>query len=102
MVQYSNTIMVQLFSTNAFSANTFSLNILTYVTAIYSQSIVNTNNFLTYFYQRKPISGDWHRIYSGQTNSSRVIRLEVLGQDVLVQVRWYWIAAPNIFKYIEY
>ena len=34
----------QLFSTNAFS-----LNVLSTFTAIYSQSIVNTNNFFTYF-----------------------------------------------------
>ena len=46
----------QLFSTNAFSANTFSLNVLPSFTAIYSQSIVNTSNFITYFFQRKQIS----------------------------------------------
>ena len=34
-----------------FSANTFSLNVLPSFTAIYSQSIINTNNFFTYFYQ---------------------------------------------------
>ena len=38
----------QLFSTNAFG-----LNVLSTFTAIYSQSIVNTNNIFTYFYQRK-------------------------------------------------
>ena len=41
-------IKVQLLSTNAFSANTFNLNVLPSFTAIYSQSIVNTNNFFTY------------------------------------------------------
>ena len=41
----------QLFSTNAFS-----LNILTTFTAVYSQSIVNTNNFFKDFYQRKQLS----------------------------------------------
>ena len=51
------------FSTNAFSANAVSLNVLSTFTAIYSQSIVNTNNFFTYFYQRKQISPEWHRIY---------------------------------------
>ena len=45
----------QLFSNNAFSANTFSLNVSPSFTA-YSQSIVNTNNFFTYFHQRKQIS----------------------------------------------
>ena len=50
--------MAQLLCTKAFSANTFSLNVLPSFTAIYSQSIVNTNNFFTYFYQRKPISGE--------------------------------------------
>ena len=39
----------QLFSTNAFSSNTFSLNVLPSFTGIYSQSIVNTNNFLNPF-----------------------------------------------------
>ena len=39
----------QLFSTNAFSANVVSLNAVSTYTAIYSQSIVNTNNFFTYF-----------------------------------------------------
>ena len=53
----------QLFSTNAFSANTFSINVLPSFTAIYSQSIVNTNNFFTYFYQRKQISRKLHWIY---------------------------------------
>ena len=42
-----NEIVAQLFRTNAFSANTFSLNVLPSFTAIYSQSIVNTNNFFT-------------------------------------------------------
>ena len=46
----------QLFSTNAFSTNTFSLNVLSSFTAIYSQSIMNTNNFFVYFYQRKQVS----------------------------------------------
>ena len=41
--------------TSAFSANTFSLNVFSTFTAIYSQSIVNTNNFFTYFYQKKQI-----------------------------------------------
>ena len=54
---------VQLFNTNAFSANKFSLNVLTSFTAIYSQSIVNTNNFVSYFYQRRQISRKGHRIY---------------------------------------
>ena len=43
--------LAQLFSTNAFSVN-----VLTTFTANYSQFIVNTNNFLKYFYQRKQIS----------------------------------------------
>ena len=51
-------IVAQLFSTNALSANAFSLNVLITFTAIYSQSIVNTNNFFTYLNQRKPISGE--------------------------------------------
>jgi len=72
----------QLFSTNAFSGNTFSLNVLSTFTAIYSQSIANTNNFISYFYQRKQISLKWHRIYLDQNNTLRVIRLEVLGQSV--------------------
>ena len=55
-VTYKRRIRAQLFSTNAFSANTFSLNVLPCFTAIYSQSIVSTNNFFTYFYQRKQIS----------------------------------------------
>ena len=42
-------IMAQLISTNAFSVNTFSLNVLSTFTAIYSQSIVNTNTFLKHF-----------------------------------------------------
>ena len=46
----------QLFSTNAFSAKAVGLNVLSTFTAIYSQSIVNTNNFFAYFYQRKQIS----------------------------------------------
>ena len=54
------------------------------LTAIYSQSIVNKNNFFTYFYQRKQISRILHQCYKDQTNSFRVIRLEVLGQNVLV------------------
>ena len=74
----------QLFSTNAISANTLSLNVLSTFTAIYSQSIVNTNNLFTYFYQSKQISLELHRIYLDQTDSLRVIRLEVLGQNVLV------------------
>ena len=53
----------QLFSTNTFSANAFSLNVLSTFTATYSQSIVNTNNFFTYFYQRIQLSRKWHRIY---------------------------------------
>ena len=44
--------MAQLFSINAFSANTFSFNVLSTFTAIYSQSIVNMNNFFTYFHQQ--------------------------------------------------
>ena len=76
--------MAQLFSTNVFSANTFCLNILSTFTAIYLQSIVNTNNFSTGIYQRKQISRKWHRIYQDQTNRMRVIRLEVLGQNVLI------------------
>ena len=48
-------IWAQLFSTNAFNAKTFSHNVLPSSTAIYSQSIVNTNNFFAYFYQRKQI-----------------------------------------------
>ena len=67
-----------------FSTNTFSLNVLPSFTAIYSQTIVNTKNFFTYFYQRKQISRKLHRIYEDQTNCLRVIRLEVLGQNVLV------------------
>ena len=49
--------MVNLFMYMAqlFSANAFSLNVLSTFTAIYSQSNVNTNNFFTYFYQRKQI-----------------------------------------------
>ena len=43
--------VAQLFSTNAVS-----LDVLSTFTVIYSQSIVNTNNFFTYFYQRKQIS----------------------------------------------
>ena len=39
-----------------FSANAFSLNVLSTLTATYSQSIANTNNFFTYIYQRKQIS----------------------------------------------
>ena len=54
----------QLFSTYAFNANKFSLNVLSTFTAIYSHSIVNTNNFFAYFYQRKQISRKWHRITS--------------------------------------
>ena len=46
----------QLFSTNAFSANAFSINVLSTYTVIYSLSIVNKNNFFTYFYQRKHIT----------------------------------------------
>ena len=45
--------MAQLFSINAFSANTICLNVLSTFTAIYSQSIVNTNNFFIYFYKKK-------------------------------------------------
>ena len=70
----SSTIQAQLFDTNAFSANTFSLNVLRSFTATYSQSIVNTNNFYIYFYQRKQISRNWHRLYYDQTNSLGVIR----------------------------
>ena len=58
--------LAQLFSTNAFSANTFSLDVLSTFTSIYSQSIVNTNNFFTYFYQRKQISRKLDRIYQHQ------------------------------------
>ena len=47
--------MAQLFSTNSFSANAFSLNVLSTFTAIYSQSIVNTNNFFTFFLSKKAI-----------------------------------------------
>ena len=61
--QYTLLYLVQLFRTNAFSANTVSLNILPFFTAIHSQSIVNTNNFFTCFYQRKHLSLKWHRIY---------------------------------------
>ena len=67
----------------AFSANTFSPNVLQCFTAIHSLFIVNTNNFFTYFYQRKQISRKWHRIYSDQTNSLGVIRIGVLGLNVL-------------------
>ena len=42
--------LAQLFSTNAFSVN-----VLTTFTAIYSQSIVNTNNFFTDSYQIEQI-----------------------------------------------
>ena len=52
----SGNVMAQLFRPNAFSANTFSLSVLLSLTAIYSQSIVNTNNFFTYFYKRNQIS----------------------------------------------
>ena len=45
--------MAQLFSTNLFSADVFSLNVLSSFTAIYTQSILNTNNFFTYFYKKK-------------------------------------------------
>ena len=51
-----NVLTAQLFSTNAFSANTLSLNVLLTFTAIYLQSIGNTSNFITYFYQSKQIS----------------------------------------------
>ena len=74
-----NYFLAQLFNTNAFS-----LNILSTFTAIHSQSIVNTNNFFTYFYQRKQISRKLRWIYIDQANSLRVISLEVLGQNVLV------------------
>ena len=46
-----------------FSANTFSLNVLLSLTDTYSQSIVNTNNFFSYFYQRKQIYRKLRRIY---------------------------------------
>ena len=75
---------VQLCSSNAFSTNKFCLNVLSTYTAIYSQFIVNTNNFFTCFYQRKQMPRVLHRIYSDQTDSMRVIRLEVLGLNVLV------------------
>ena len=48
VIQITKNCMAQLFSTNAFSHD-----VLSTFTAIYSQSIVNTNNFFTYFYQRK-------------------------------------------------
>ena len=76
-------ILAQLYSTKTFSANAFSLNVLSTSTAIYSQSFVNTNKF-TYFFQRKQISRNRQQIYEDQTNSLREIRLEVLGQNVLV------------------
>ena len=47
--KYEITILAQLFSINAFSANTFSLNVFPSLTATYSQSTVNTNNFLHTF-----------------------------------------------------
>ena len=77
--------MAQLFSSNTFSANAFSLNVSSTFTAIYSQSIVNTNNFFTYFYQRKHYLENYIRfIRMKPINSLRVIGLEVLGQIVLV------------------
>jgi len=78
--------MSQLLRTNAFSANKFCLNVLSTSTAIYSQSIVKTNNFYTDFFERKQISRKWHWIYLYQTNSLRVIRLEVSGLNVLVLI----------------
>ena len=69
----------QLFSTNAVS-----LNVLSTSTAIYSQYIVNTSIFFTHFDRKQQISRKWHRFYQDQTNSLRVIRLEVLGPKVLV------------------
>ena len=56
-------LLAQLFSTNAFSAKKICINALSIFTAIYSQSIVNTNNFFTYFYQRKPKSRKLHWVY---------------------------------------
>ena len=81
-----NVCRAQLFSTNAFSVNKFSLNVLSTSTAIYSQSIVNTNIFFTYFCQRKQTSRKWRCNYYNQTNSFGVIRLEVLGLNVLVLI----------------
>ena len=49
---FLSVLSAQLLSTYAFSADTFSLNVLSTLIAIYSQSIVNTNNFFSYFYQR--------------------------------------------------
>ena len=53
-------ISVQLLNSSTYSANNFSLNILSTFTAIYSQSIVNTNNIFTDFYQREQISRKLH------------------------------------------
>ena len=50
----------------------------------YSLIYINTNNFFIEFYQRKQISRKQHWIYQDQTNSLGVIRLEVLGLNVLV------------------
>ena len=67
----------QLFSTNAFS-----LNVLTTFNAIYSQPIVNTNNFLhTFIKENKYLENDIE--YIRIKKSLRVIRLEVFGQVVL-------------------
>ena len=68
-----NAIWAQLFSTNAFSANKFCHNVLSTFTSIYSQFIVTTNNFFSYFYQRKEIFWKRNRIYLDKTNSVRVI-----------------------------
>ena len=94
---------MQLFSTNAFSANTFSLNVLPSFTDIYSQSIVSTNNFFTYFYQRKQISRRWHRSYQDQTNSFRVIRLEALVLNVLVLMSCaVWLEKDVLSPFIKF
>ena len=67
-----------------YGINATSLNVWQSYTAIHSQSIVNMNNFSTYYYLRKQLSRKLHRIYYDQTNSLRVISQEVLGQNGLV------------------
>ena len=54
-------------------------------TVIYSQYIENTNNFFKDFYQSMQISGKWY--WNDQTNSLKLIRLEVLGQK-MVGTKW--------------
>ena len=63
-----NTYKAQLFGTNAFSRNVMST-----FAVIYSQSIVNTSNFFTYFLSKKTNISKITSDYKDKTDSLRVI-----------------------------